>query len=80
MISSTSLLHYFQVTFKIKTIIVTLSVHGNGHNIIINYLVHPSLETEWRSVVLTQLVYYSVKKPSCDEVICKTAKSDIVVM
>ena len=60
MISSTSLLHYFQVTFKIKKIIVTLSVNGNGHTII-NYLVHPSLETEWRSVVLTQLVYYSVK-------------------
>ena len=79
MISSTSLLHYFQVTFKIKEIIVTLSVNGNGH-IIINYIVHPSLETEWRSAVLTQLVYYSVKKPSCDEVICTTAKSDIVVM
>ena len=79
MISSTNLLHYFQVTFKIKKIIVTLSVNGNGH-IIINYLVHPSLETEWRSVVLTQLVYYSVKKPSCDEVICTAAKSDIVVM
>ena len=79
MISSTSLLQYFQVTLKIKKIIVTLSVNGNGH-IIINYLVHPSLETELRSVVLTQLVYYSVKKTSCDEVICTTANSDIVVM